>query len=202
MSKTLDTAIYYLPGRGGQISTGLGQGIIDRGFNVAGRETRGEFNNRSFKAQVDQIATDLESHFWRSSACVVANSYGAYLFLHAQAHLTPFPGRVLLLSPIVGDFRDANTNVGYIPPGARKIRELAMKGEMPVPRICEVHVGSEDWQSNPENVRMLGKLLGVSVTVVQGGGHMLGKEYVGPLLDRWLPPSPYNADMIGTDHLE
>jgi hypothetical protein len=77
-----------------------------------------------------------------------------------------------------------------------------MKGEMPVPRICEVHVGSEDWQSNPENVRMLGKLLGVSVTVVQGGGHMLGKEYVGPLLDRWLPPAPENADMTGTDHLK
>ncbi len=64
----------------------LGQGLIDRGFNVAGRETRGEFNNRSFEEQVDQIATDLESHFWRSCACVVANSYGAYLFLHAQAH--------------------------------------------------------------------------------------------------------------------
>jgi hypothetical protein len=116
--------------------------------------------------------------------------------------LAPFPGRVLLLSPIVGDFRDANTNLGYIPPGARKIRELALKGEMPVPRICEVHVGSEDRQSNPENVRMLGKLLGVSVTVVQGGGHMLGKEYVGPLLDRWLPPVPENTDTTRTDHLE
>jgi hypothetical protein len=39
-------------------------------------------------------------------------------------------------------------------------------------------------------------------TVVHGGGHMLGKEYVGPLLDRWLPPVPENEDMTGTDHLE
>lgn len=193
MSNFLDSAVYYLPGRGGELATGLGQGIIDRGFNVTGRETRGEFNTRSFRAQVEQIAADLQEYFWKSSACVIANSYGAYLFLHAQAQLIPFPGRVLLLSPIVGDTRDPNANVGYIPPGARKIFDLAMNGKMPRPQICEIHVGSQDWQSNPENVQLLGKLLGVGVTIVQGGGHMLGKEYVGALLDRWLPSHPENT---------
>lgn len=29
--------------------------------------------------------------------------------------------------------------------------------------------------------------LGIPVEVVPGGGHMLGKDYVGNLLDRWLP---------------
>ena len=28
---------------------------------------------------------------------------------------------------------------------------------------------------------------GIPVTVVPGAGHMLGREYVGPLLDRRLP---------------
>jgi uncharacterized protein len=35
---------------------------------------------------------------------VVCNSFGAYLFLRAQAGMSPFPGHLLLLSPIVGNF--------------------------------------------------------------------------------------------------
>jgi hypothetical protein len=49
-----------------------------------------------------------------------------------------------------------------------------------------MHVGSEDWQSNPTNVTALCSLLGIDVTVVPNAGHMLPKEYVGNLLDRWL----------------
>jgi hypothetical protein len=49
-----------------------------------------------------------------------------------------------------------------------------------------VHVGEEDWQSNPANVAALGAQLGLAVTIVPQAGHMLGKSYVGALLDRWL----------------
>jgi hypothetical protein len=49
-----------------------------------------------------------------------------------------------------------------------------------------MHVGEEDWQSIPANVQALGRLTGIPVNVVPGGGHDLGKEFVGPLLDRWL----------------
>lgn len=35
-----------------------------------------------------------------------------------------------------------------------------------------------------EVVTEFGKLTGVAVIVVQGRGHDLGKDYVGPLLDR------------------
>jgi hypothetical protein len=37
--------IYYLPGYGGQLAIGLGQGLMDRGFDVTGRETRGGFRD-------------------------------------------------------------------------------------------------------------------------------------------------------------
>jgi hypothetical protein len=49
-----------------------------------------------------------------------------------------------------------------------------------------MHVGEEDWQSIPANVQALGRLTGITATVVPGCGHDLGKDYVGPLLDRWL----------------
>jgi hypothetical protein len=37
--------VYYLPGYGGQLGTGLGRALMDRGFDVAGRETRGDFRS-------------------------------------------------------------------------------------------------------------------------------------------------------------
>lgn len=66
--------VYYLPGRGGQLHTGLGQGLMSRGFDVTGRETRGEFRDLSFQAQIDAVSADLRDHFWQEDAYVVVNS--------------------------------------------------------------------------------------------------------------------------------
>ena len=179
---------YYLPGHSGSLSTGLGEGLLSRGYQVAGRETLGEFLELPFGQQVEAVAADLQEHFWREDAFVVCVSFGSYLLLHAQAKLPPFPGRVLLLSPILGEFRDDSTSRGFIPPRAGKLMRLAKEGSYPAPARCEIHVGSEDWQSQPDVVTEFGKLTGIAVTVAQGRGHDLGKDYVAPLLDHWVRP--------------
>lgn len=178
--------IYYLPGNGGSLGTGLGEGLLIRGYEVTGRETLGDFLKLPFAEQVDAVASDLREHFWHEDARVICVSFGAYLFLHAQAQLPLFPGKVLLLSPILGEFKDDSTCRGFIPPRAGKLMKLAREGSYPAPRLCEIHVGSEDWQSQPEVVTEFGKLTGIEVTVSQGRGHDLGKDYVGPLLDNFV----------------
>ena len=180
------TIVYYLPGYGGQIGTGLGQGLMDRGFEVTGRETRGDFRVLPFSEQVKTIRQDLQGHFWHKQALAVCNSFGAYLFLHAQAEMPAFLGRVLLLSPIVGEFTNAQSRTSFSPPRPTRLKELAEAGQFTAPAHCEIHVGEEDWQSIPANVQAFGQLTGIPVTVVPKGGHDLGKEYVGPVLDRWL----------------
>ena len=180
------STIYYLPGQGGQLSTGLGQGLMGRGFDVTGRETRGDFRVLPFDEQVQTIAGDLQAHFWHEQAEVICNSFGSYLFLHAQAQMPPFPGRVLLLSPIVGEFTSDQTRITFSPPRPHRLKELAESRQFNTPACCEIHVGEEDWQSIPANVQAFGRLTGIPVTVVPHGGHDLGKAYVGPLLDRWL----------------
>ena len=177
---------YYLPGHGGQVSTGLGQGLASRGWAAVGRETIGDFRRLPFHQQVDTVAQDLTDHFWREDSHVVAVSFGAYLFLHAQAQLPPYVGNVLLLSPIVGQFSSDEMGLGFIPPRADKLKDLAVSNQYPAPLNCHIHVGSEDWQSNPVNVTAFGSMLGIDVTVVPNAGHTLPKEYVGNLLDRWL----------------
>jgi len=178
--------IYYLPGRGGRLLTGLGEALISRSLRVSGRETLGEFVHLSFQEQIELVAQDLTDHFWHEDARVAANSFGAYLFLHAQTLMPPYIGKVLLLSPIVGEFSNGETGIHFVPPRSRRLMELVKEGRYPIPKQCEIHVGELDWQSNPENVTELGKLMGWDVAIVPGGGHMLEKEYVGTVLDRFL----------------
>ena len=186
MSTIDHRTVYYLPGYGGQLATGLGRGLMDRGFNVAGRETRDDFRTLPFDEQIQIIKHDLRDHFWHEGARVVCNSFGAYLFLHAQSQMDTFIGRVLLLSPIVGEFSNEQARLNFSPPRPTRLRELAEAGQFKAPAHCEIHVGEEDWQSIPSNVQTFGGLTGIPVTVVPKGGHDLGKEYVGPLLDTWL----------------
>jgi hypothetical protein len=182
----MQKTIYYLPGRGGRLDTGLGQHLLERGYDVTGRATVDEFNRLSFAEQVDTVAQDIRTHFWDANARIIANSFGAYFFLHAQIQLAPFPGKVLLLSPIVGESTNEATATSFVPPRAAQLFELASSDKYPTPLNCEMHVGSLDWQCNPENVQKLAGLINLKAFVVDGAGHSLPKSYVGPLLDKWL----------------
>ena len=181
----MTSLIYYLPGWAGSLSTGLGQALMARGFDVTGRETRGDFKDLSFTDQVETVKEDLLNHFWTEDSRVIANSFGAYLFLHAQASLEPYPGKVLLLSPIVGGFADDETGRFFSPPQEHKLLKLAEAGQFPVLSNCEVHTGSEDWQSHPDAVTKFFGLLDVDVVVAAGRGHSLGEGYLGKVLTEW-----------------
>ncbi|MCD8503490.1 MAG: hypothetical protein LRY61_06920 [Burkholderiaceae bacterium] len=188
MQQNLNTPnkIFYLPGRGGQLTAGLGQALLERGLEVQGRETRGEFNQLSFAQQVGLVASDLQAGFWDKRSHVIANSFGAYLFLHAQTMLPPNPGRVLLLSPIVGEFANEETQTFFSPPYPKRLMEFATAKKFPSPRNAQIHVGELDWQSLPDNVEQFGLLTNIPVKVVPGAGHMLPKQYVASVLDDWL----------------
>jgi hypothetical protein len=136
--------------------------------------------------QVETVKEDLLNNFWTEDSRVIANSFGAYLFLHAQACLEPYPGKVLLLSPIVGGFADEATARFFSPPQEHKLSKLAEAGQFPVPKSCEVHTGSEDWQSHPDAVTKFFGLLCVTAVVAEGRGHSLGEEYVSSVLAMWF----------------
>ena len=75
--------------------------------------------------------------------------------------------------------------MNFIPPYAEKLFELASIGQFPVPVNCEIHVGSEDWQSCA-NSKVFGEMVGIKVHLVEGAGHGLPKDSVANLLDQWI----------------
>lgn len=178
--------IYYLPGRGGKLDTGLGSNLLGRGLHISGRESLGDFTRLPFAEQVQTVADDLRKHFWRTDARVICNSFGAYLFLHAQSILEPFCGKVLVLSPVLGSASDVTTGMTFVPPRAEKLLRLADEKSFPTPANCEFHVGEEDWQSNPESVKRFCSPQNILFNIVPNAGHQLPKAYVNGLLNRWL----------------
>lgn len=181
-----EKSIYLLPGKGGRLNKGLGAELLARGFSVTGRELVDEFRALPFREQVAIVANDLKSNHWHEDALLIANSFGAYLFLHAQAELPPFVGRVLLLSPISGEAANEKSMMFFVPPGARRLHERITSGTYPVPSRCQIHLGEMDWQCNPEQVEAIGKRLGIPIFVVPDNGHTLDRAYVADLLDAWL----------------
>lgn len=59
----MEQSIYLLPGRGGRLDQGLGEALTGRGWQLYGRELRGEFQRLRFDHQVETIAQDLRTHF-------------------------------------------------------------------------------------------------------------------------------------------
>ena len=184
--KLMKDMVYYLPGMGGRLETGLGEGIIQRGYSVVGRATLGAFKKLRFQEKIDIVTADLVESFWNDSSIVVANSFGAYLFLHSQINMPPFPGKVILFSPVIGTATNSEIAVRFYPPRADVLRELALQNKFPKPQNAEIHVGSEDWQSGPTNVVEFAEAVGLKAIVVEGKGHMLGADYVGSVLDTFL----------------
>lgn len=181
--------MYYLPGRGGHLNQGLGAALQSKGVHIVGRELPGGADSGGFATHVDAVAADLQRDHWHRDSLVVANSFGAYLLLHAQAQLPPFVGNVLLLSPILGMVFRKDAPGGFVPPRARKILAMVEAGTFPGPRRCEIHVGSQDWQSDPERALTLGSKIGAKVHVVPEQGHLLERSYVLAAIDAWINES-------------
>jgi hypothetical protein len=183
---TIPGEIYYLPGMGGRLDAGLGEELSRRGFALSGRETIGAFKRLRFGEQVDAVRKDLVERFWMPEARVIANSFGGYLFLHAQLGLAPFPGKVLLLSPIIGSTEQSATGMRFYPPRADVLKQTAQVGSFPKLNNIEVHVGEKDLQAGPQSLVEFCNSVGIIVHTVPGRGHTLGADYVGALLQDWI----------------
>jgi len=164
--------VYYLPGRHRSMHEGLGAVLRARGAQLEGREMLGDFARLPFAEQLDLIWQDLAS---RPEHCVVAVSYGAYLYLHAQIHRA-HQGTALLLSPVVGAASVPQGGLGFIPPRADALMQLASRGNFPALPKCQVHVGANDWQA--AQAQRFAELAGINCHVVPDAGHALPHDYV------------------------
>lgn len=178
----LKSLVYLIPGRDETLKDDLG-GILSRmGFRFQERELTADFLDLWFREQLAPIRMDLEAGFWKREAVLVGKSMGGYLLLHALADMPPFPGKVLLFSPVLGAAMAQTERGLYVvrPPRADRLRQLAGCGKYPAPRYTEIHTGTEDHGCAPSLAEEIAGKLGNNcrLFLVKGAGHNLDLEYM------------------------
>lgn len=184
--------IYYLPGRGGEIGSGLGLELSARGYDLLGREIGAQGPRRknngfaclTFQQQVSVIKNDLQNYSWSSEALVVACSFGAYLLAHGILQLQKFPGKVLLISPVLGAVQ--GKGMYFKPPQSKNFMEAINNKEFPDISL-DMLVGSRDEHLLPDVAKMLSQLTTGTLELCDGEGHRLAHSSVNAKLDHWLP---------------
>lgn len=179
--------IYWLPAYGATLAQGVGQTLVRAGVDVAGRETRGAFHALAFEQQVEVVKNDLLQHAWRRDGCVIAQGYGAYLFLHVQLHLLAFPGRLLLISPLMGCLPHEVESLSYrLPPQPSEILERASAGAFAFGERCTWLVGEHDRTAPVEYVRQLADQVRQEPEVIKGEGHTINANWLDWRVSEWL----------------
>jgi hypothetical protein len=171
----MNPTAYYLPGRNEPLVSGPGEVLVASGFSVIGRTLPGDLSGLGFDDQVTRIGQDLTAQFWRADALAAGRSYGAYLLLHALADLAPFPGRVLLFSPVLGAAlaQHAGGFYGAIPPRADRLAFLAREHAFPAPASIDIYLGERDTGCAVEVASAFAMSVGGRLHIVVGAGHEL-----------------------------
>ena len=68
--------IYYLTGMGGRLYSGLGKGLLDKGFKVDGRELYGDFKKLRIQQQIDIIAEEINRRLYEGLPIDFINNNG------------------------------------------------------------------------------------------------------------------------------
>jgi hypothetical protein len=195
--------LYFIPGRGETFDGVLGRLIRTMGCRLEGREVDSRFARAWFSEQLALVRSDVYSRFWNSDATLIGRSYGAYLLLHVLADLQPYPGKVLLCSPVLGP---ATFNHGcYVsrPPRAEKLLRLAERDRFPAPRYMEIHTGENDTGSDSRlAVRFASLVNNAHAQIVAGAGHDLPEDYLRRVLRTFLQMSLREGGGTGEQRLQ
>ena len=163
------SSIYYLPGRNGRLTEGLGAFLQEQCDQLGGREVSGDLKGHKFEDQLEIIRQDLIDSHWHEEGRLVANSYGAYLLLHTLIELEPYPGNIFLLSPILGAVQ--TKEFYFRPPRAKRLLQPFEEKTFPVPRKLSCIVGELDWQSVPERCERLSETVNATLKIAPGQKH-------------------------------
>ncbi|MBT3806163.1 MAG: hypothetical protein HOG03_16415 [Desulfobacula sp.] len=183
----MNNTVYLIPGRGKKLDCYIGDIINSLGFDVCGREIISPFSNRHFPAQLDTIKKDLTSLFWNIESKLIGHSYGSYLLMHALAELKPFPGKILLFSPVLGAAINIQRLYSSRPPRADKLLELAKANKFPTPQSLDIHTGADDNGCDHNLAERIGSSISTAkVNILQNQGHKLSNAYIKKTIREFL----------------
>lgn len=170
----------YLSGRGGNAYEGLGGYIESHSDHYVGLSISPAFLKQEFQSQIQDIQKVLGQC---KEFDVVANSYGAYLLLHALIGFHHDLASVKLLSPVLGKGLSKDKMFSSRPPSVKSLMNSLEDGSLNLPTKTAVYIGDQDAGYCPKLTQYYVNYLGEDkVFVLSGEQHNLAKSTVRAIL--------------------
>ena len=186
MDKGSPQRTIYISGLGGNANKGLGEYLKLVDPNRIGLSVNKTFLNLPFLQQV-AVVRNLIDEFDSSNTGVIANSYGAYLVLHALIDAPRYQSRIMLLSPALGGSMNQESLVYVRQPSTNRFEQALADKEITKPRYIELHIGAKDAGYDQEKFAKLDVALGFDQFQVHAKEeHNMDKRLVQKLVHQFL----------------
>jgi hypothetical protein len=133
------TKLRYITGRGGSATQGLSLYLSTLVEDYQALANNSELHKLSIDEQINVIRG-----FCEPATHIIANSYGAYLWLLSRIDVAPSSARVLLLSPVMGRSVDPEKMILSRPPRLGGLETAISDGRFCVPTSISVYTGQDD----------------------------------------------------------
>ena len=178
--------IIYITGRGGDANKGLGAYLKELDANRIGLSMNKQFLTLSFEEQVGVVAK-LIGDFDSPNTRIIANSYGAYLCLHALIDAPQYQSHILLLSPVIGAALNPKHLAYARLPGCQRYKLAVVEKRITRPASIAIHIGSDDMGYDPQPFsEFCSSLESCELNVIENQGHTLDRVTVQSIIYQFL----------------
>ena len=144
-----------------------------------------ELHKLSVNKQIDVVA-----QFCAPATHLIANSYGAYLWLLSRIDAEPSHTKVLLLSPVMGRVIGPEKMLYSRPPRLRGLENAISEGRITLPQQVRVVTGKNDDVCNSQAAVVQCAKLGITdLSIAEGEEHNISHALVSKVVTSFLTGS-------------
>ena len=172
----------YITGRGGSTTQGLSLYLSTLIGDYQALANDGELHRLPIDEQINTVA-----EFCKPANHLIANSYGAYLWLLSRINAAPSDTRVLLLSPVMGRAVDPQQMLSSRPPRLRGFDSAIAEGRLILPKQVRVVTGRDDDVCSYRTAIVQCAKLGIKdLSIIEDEGHNMSHSLVAKTVAEFL----------------
>lgn len=172
----------YITGRGGSATQGLGLYLSTLADDYQALANDAELHRLSVDEQINTV-----TEFCKPATHLIANSYGAYLWLLSRIDAAPADTRVLLLSPVMGRAIDPEKMLASRPPRLRGLESAIAEDRLILPDQVRVVTGrGDDVCTYQTAISQCAKLGIEDLSIIDGEGHNMSHALVSKTVAKFL----------------
>ena len=172
----------YITGRGGSVTQGLSLYLSTLVDDYQALANDADLHTQSVDEQVNVVAK-----FCEPATHLIANSYGAYLWLLSRINPTPSDTRVLLLSPVMGRAMDPQQMLSSRPPRLRGLESAITDGRLVLPQKVRVVTGRDDDVCTYQTAIAQCRKIGIEdLSIIEDEGHNMSHALVSKVVTDFL----------------